>query len=269
MTNPLYRPPWKNRARIISAEDFANRPKVAFDEEFDSMHDAMVTLTWMTEETRQAIYTDYLSLMVESANDRGDPSGKGKQGKGTTSHEYTMNVIAQRYNVTPERVAGVVQNCHDEEQAMARGEHLHTRAQEYVDAKLREHINNCYNAYGEVDPKGFVEDPVGAVPEVIDTQLATRDLTRVEDLWDLDRLMERAVKRKEGDAQLKIDGKIYIEDVDLDTIESKVNTECLKLIQKKNDQFSEKLMGLDRRDAKGELPLPYRGIPNKKNKRKN
>jgi len=225
------------------------------------MHDAMVTLTWLTESDRQGMYTAYLNLMTEAANDTNDV--RGKDGKATTSHEYVMNVIAQKYNITPERAGAVVQNCHDEEQAAKRGDFVHTKAQEFVDAKVREHITNCYSAYGEVDPNGFVEDPVGVVPGLTDPVINQRETARVEDLWDVERLLDEAVKREEGEAQLKINGKIYIEDVETGEIDAKVNAECLKLIERKNDDFKAKLMGFERNEQKGELPLPYSGVPNK------
>jgi len=266
-TNPLHRPPWKNRSRIISAEDFNARPTVSFDEEFDSMHDAMVTLTWLSEDERQGIYTAYLNLMIEASNAKDGDAAAGKTTKHnngpTTSHEYIMQVIAQRYNLSSVRVAAIVQNCHDEEQAAKRGDYIHTKAQEFVDAKVREHITNCYAAYGEIDPMGFVEDPVGVVPGITNPELSTMETVRVEDLWDVESLFEEAVTRDVGEAQRMVDGKIYVEDVDLTDVDSNVNAECLKLIERKNDDFKAKFMGasFQRNEAKGELPLPYNGIP--------
>jgi len=238
------------------------------------MHDAMVTLTWLSEDERQGIYTAYLNLMIEQSNaktkndgDTASSSNNTKKGKGaTTSHEYVMQVLGQRYNLSSSRVGAIVQNCHDEEQAAKRGDYIHTKAQEFVDAKVREHITNCYAAYGEIDPMGFVEDPVGVTPGLTDPELSTMETVRVEDLWDMDRLMEESVRRDAGDAQLKIDGKIYVEDVDLGEVDSVVNAECRALIEKKNEAFKAKFLGgsFQRDEAKGELPLPYNGTPKNK-----
>lgn len=246
-SNPLYRPPWKNRARIMSAEDFANRPKVSFEQEFDSIHDAMVVLSWLSEDERQSMYSMYLRQMTDMA------SGN----EGPTSHEYVMNVIAQKYNITPTRVAAIVQNCHDEEQAKKRGEKIYTKAQEYVDAKIREHIVNCYNCYRETDPQTFVEDPVGVTPGIKDPENRVRDVVRVEDLYDVDELMEKAEERSKEDTQLYLDNRAYIEDEDDSLKDMKVNAECLKLIQAKNDSFKalNTIMKRNENDRK-DYPLP-------------
>ncbi len=37
MTDPLYRPPWKPKTKVISEEDYVNRPTVGFSEEFASL----------------------------------------------------------------------------------------------------------------------------------------------------------------------------------------------------------------------------------------
>jgi len=227
------------------------------------MHDAMVTLTWLSEDERQGIYTAYLNLMIEASNAKdGDAGGNATKGT-TTSHEYVMQVIAQRYNLASVRVGAIVQNCHDEEQAAKRGDYIHTKAQEFVDAKVREHITNCYAAYGEIDPMGFVEDPVGVVPGITNPELSTMDTVRVEDLWDVERLLEEAVTRDVGEAQMQIDGKIYVEDINLGEVDANVNAECRTLIERKNDDFKSKFMGgnFQRDETKGELPLPYNGIP--------
>lgn len=231
--NPLYRPRWRNKAQIISAEDFEARPKVSFEEQFDSLYDGMIVLSWLSEQQRQDIYQMYLELMVE----------QDKEFK-TTSHEYVMRVIAEKFNLTPTRVAGIVQNCHDEIQVAKEGGLMHEKAAAYVDAKIKEHINNVYAAYGEVNPNEFVEDPTG----VADITFTTGEVTTVEDLYNVDELTEKAILREKGEAQLQIDSKIYIEDVPDDQVDSKANSECLKLI-KQSDSFSELKQLLKREDG--------------------
>jgi hypothetical protein len=45
MTDPLYRPPWKPRTKVISEEDYVNRPTVGFSEEFASLGTLVAILT--------------------------------------------------------------------------------------------------------------------------------------------------------------------------------------------------------------------------------
>jgi hypothetical protein len=232
-SNPLYRPRWRNKAQIISAEDFEARPKVTFEEEFASLHDGMVVLSWLSEEHRQDVYQMYLELMVEQE----------KEFK-TTSHEYVMRVIGERFNLTPTRVAAIVQNCHDEIQVAKEGGLIHEKAAAYVDAKIKEHINNVYTAYGEVNPNEFVEEPTG----VAGITFTTGEVTTVEDLYNVDELTEKAILREKGEAQKLIDTKIYIEDAHDDKVDSQVNAECLKLI-KQVDSYAELKQVLKREDG--------------------
>lgn len=215
--NPLYRPRWRNKAQIISAEDFAARPKVSFSEQFDSMHDAMVVLSWLDEGKRQDVYQMYLQILVDQE----------KEFK-TTSHEYVMRVIGEKFNLTSKRVAAIVQNCHDEEQAAKNGLMVDEKMAKYVDAKIREHIDNAYMAYGEINPNEFVESPTG----VADIGGSSGEVVRVEDLYDVDDLEKKAVLREQGEAQLLIDEKVYIEDVDNTMVNSNANSDCFKLVEK-------------------------------------
>ena len=242
--DPIYRPRWNNKAQIISAEDFNARPKVSFNEQFDSMHDAMVVLSWLDEGKRQDVYQSYLHLMVEQE----------KEFK-TTSHEYIMRVIGEKFNLTAVRVAAIVQNCHDEEQAAKDGRTVNEKMAKYVDTKIKEHIDNAYMAYGEVNPNEFVETPTG----VAGIGSSSGEVVRVEDLYDLDDLIKKAVTREKGEAQLLIDEKVYIEDVDDGTVDSNVNNECLKLVEKAKD-FDVLKKDLARNvDDKVEFSLPDNG----------
>lgn len=241
--NPLYRPRWRNKAQITSAEDFAARPKVSFEEQFDSMHDAMVVLSWLHEEKRQDVYQMYLELTVQQ-----DREFK------TTSHEYIMRVIGEKFNLTPMRVAAIVQNCHDEEQAAKEGKTLNETMAKYVDAKIKEHIDNAYMAYGEVNPNQFVEYPTGSS----DIGSVSREVVKVEDLYNVDELTRQAALREEGEAQRLIDTKVYIEDVDTAKIDSKANADCYKLIENVQRNFKQVKEILSRnQDDILEFPLPW------------
>mmetsp|Transcript_12119 Transcript_12119/g.22685 ORF Transcript_12119/g.22685 Transcript_12119/m.22685 type:complete len:469 (+) Transcript_12119:79-1485(+) len=240
--NPLYRPRWRNKAQIISAEDYAARPKVSFEEQFDSMHDAMVVLSWLDEEKRQDVYQMYLELTVQQ-----DREFK------TTSHEYLMRVIGEKFNLSPLRVAAIVQNCHDEEQAAKAGKMVNDKMAKYIDAKIKEHIDNAYMAYGEVNPNQFVEIPTGSAG----IGSASREVVKVEDLYNVDELTKQAALREEGEAQLLIDTKIYIEDVDTGKIDSKANADCFKLMDNVHNEFQQVKEILNRKQDDGlESPLP-------------
>ena len=150
----------------------------------------------------------------------------------TTSHEYVMRVIAERFNLNPMRVAAIVQNCHDEEQVAKEGGLLHDKLAKYVDATIKEHIDNVYMAYGEVNPNQFVENP----STIADTETSA-EVVSVDDLYDVDELSRQAILREKGDLQLLIDEKIYIEDKDQNKIGSRANEECKKLVEKVNEDF--------------------------------
>jgi hypothetical protein len=222
-TDPIHRPPWKNKARIMSAEDFANRPRAGFDDEFATPRDAMLVLSWLDRKTQDKIYQSYLNLMTTM---EGTDTQK-------TSHEYVMRVVAQKYNVSASRVAGVVQLLHNEDQI--RRQHpeqkIYYEAQDYVDARIAEHIANFYDAFDE-DPPGapFIEDPMG-VTGLGNIDRNTRGLKEAGDELDYDELMEKALIRDRREARLWIDNYEYIEDVDEDTIPIKTTADCDKLLK--------------------------------------
>ena len=116
--NSYWRPPWReSRAEIISAEDFANRPRVTFSESFLTMHDAMAVLSWQSQEEKDGMYKLYIDMMMSIADQGKDVKNEDWGVLSTnTSHEYIVRVVAQRYNVTTSRAAGVIQLQHNEEQ---------------------------------------------------------------------------------------------------------------------------------------------------------
>jgi len=227
--DPLFRPPWKAKAKIISAEDFAARPTVSFEEEFSTLAEGMIVLSWLTEDQRQAIYQMYLDTMIQMAADT--------EANHITSHEYVVRVIGQKFNISYDRVAAIVQLAHNEEQIKKEGkQELHVKAQEYVDAKVREHIQNVYQVYGEVDPKEFVEDPLGSTPAYLgrgrnSVQINPKDTIAVDDLYDVDALTQQTILREKDEAQSVLDSKVYLEDVDNDTVSIRVNHECRNLLK--------------------------------------
>ena len=221
-TDPIHRPPWKNKASIMSAEDFANRPRAGFDEEFATPHDAMLVLSWLDRKTQDKIYQSYLNLMTTMEE---------KEGK--TSHEYVMRVIAQKYNITASRVAGIVQLLHNEDQIRKNHpeQKIHYEIQDYIDARMAEHIANCYDAFNEPHPEApFIEDPMG-VSGLANIDRNSSGYKEMGDELDYDELLEKAIIRDKQEARLWIDNYKYIEDVDETTVPVKTTADCNKLLK--------------------------------------
>jgi sensor domain CHASE-containing protein len=75
-------------------------------------------------------------------------------------------------------------------------------------------------------PDGFVEDPVG----VLGAQ--EHKLWQVlEDLFDVDLLLEDTIVQEENKAQVTIDGHVYVEDVDDESIPVPLDKNCKKLLK--------------------------------------
>lgn len=218
-TNPLYRPKFKSSARIISADDFAARPTVGFTGEFETLQDAMVTLSWLDQSEQNQIYRLYVSMMVGAETQHGK-----------TSHEYVMRVIAQKYNITAERVAGVVQLQHNEEQILLNepDRKLLTETANRMDAAIKQEINDAYQTFNLRKPDSFTEDPVGV------NELQDRKKWMVAaDLFDVDQMTMNATVRDERKARLLIDGHVYVEDVDDESIPVPMDKDCRYLLKQK------------------------------------
>lgn len=238
-----WRPPWKNpRAEIASAQDFANRPRVSFSESFASMYDAMAVLSWMGQEDKDGMYDLYCKTMMSIA------AAQEKMGKGAksakdqewgvlsahTSHEYVVRVVAQAYNVTTSRAAGVIQLQHNEEQLKKDPDFKVNHAlQEHVDAKIRETIREVYRSYREKDPLQFMEDPLAS------TGVAGREghgspyLGKASELTDVDALVKKVRMREIEEARVRIANHIYVEDVDEKTRKVKYDKEVARLLKMK------------------------------------
>lgn len=218
-TDPLYRPKFKSTAKIISADDFAARPSVGFTGEFESFQDAMVTLSWLDQSEQKHIYQLYIELMLSAESNHG-----------RTSHEYVMRVIAQRYNITAERVAAVVQLQHNEEQILQNepDRELLTETADQMDNLIKQEINNAYQTFNLKKPDSFTEDPVGV------NELQDRKKWMVaEDLFDVDQMTESATVRDERNARMLIDGHVYIEDVDDKSIPVPLDKDCRYLLKQR------------------------------------
>lgn len=249
-----WRPPWRNpRVEIISAEDFANRPRVTFSESFASMHDAMAVLSWMNQTDKDGMYDLYLKLMTASMAEgkkKGSSDGKEKSKddiKGTdwgvlstnTSHEYVIRVVAQSYNVTTSRAAGVIQLQHNEEQLKKDPNFkIHHEVQAHVDSMVRENIRQVYQNYGEADPLQFVEDPVASTGNLPREDTGSPTFASASELTDVDALLKRTRMQEIEDAKVRIANHIYVEDVDDRTRKVKVDKEATRLMKMKEEMES-------------------------------
>eukprot|EP00978_Attheya_sp_CCMP212_P025749 scaffold83395_cov51-Attheya_sp.AAC.4 len=232
-TDPTYRPKWKKGlADIVSPEDFAERPRVGFDEEFDSLWEAMVTLCWLSDDDTDAIYQSYLNMMTSM-----------HQEHKVTSHEYVMYVLAQRFHLLPARVSAIIQLKHNEEQFRKDPTHImHTRGAEvqaYVDQKIKEQIDNAYSAFEEEPPNGFVEDSIGVMGLGArgGYTLHGEEMVEAKDLFDMPNRIKETLVRERDEAQLVIDTRIYKEDISPSSVNIKINNETRKLM-KTQKQFS-------------------------------
>jgi hypothetical protein len=214
-----WRPPWKNRAEIISAEDIANMPRVTFSEEFESMADGMIVLSWLGDAQASQMYQLYVDLMTAFVKKQEGNTVKEKEWgvlSAHTSHEYAVRVVAQKYNVSTSRAGGVIQLKHNEEQLKRDPEfEVDHKLQAHVDQKIRAKISEVYRSYGEVDPLEFVEDPIASTGLLGHEDMNGRAVERVSDLMDVDALVERKKREEKQNAIRKIQTHRYVEDVDL------------------------------------------------------
>eukprot|EP00934_Nitzschia_sp_Nitz4_P001359 Nitzschia sp. Nitz4//scaffold32_size149145//27887//29266//NITZ4_002868-RA/size149145-processed-gene-0.118-mRNA-1//-1//CDS//3329548036//1359//frame0 len=256
-TDPFFRPPPPKERRIISAEDFANRPAVGFDGGFSSYEDAMITLSWLDHQTSKAIYEAYVQMMVLS-----------QENHGTTSHEYATRVIAQRFNITTTRAAGVIQLQHAEEQMRQHNPELLCESQaRYAEETILQNIRDAYKSErhdltSRQDGKiPYVEDPVGihgrGEPDETSTQWMEAD-----DMYDMEQKLEQADKRDAERAKLLIESHVYQTDVDENTEFVRTDATCRKLIRSKEQHKK-----LESEISSGKVGIPYPEVNTKGEKR--
>ncbi|KAL7544114.1 hypothetical protein ACHAXR_013556 [Thalassiosira sp. AJA248-18] len=241
-----WRPPWRSpRAEIISAEDYANRPRVTFSESFATMHDAMAVLSWMTQKDKDGMYNLYLDMMTAIAG-KSENKGGQKQKDGNkdvmddewsvlstnTSHEYVVRVVAQQYNVTTSRAAGVIQLQHNEEQLKKDPNFtVNHKLQADVDAKVRENIRQIYQSYREKDPLQFTEDPVASTGRIGREDTGSPAFVAASELTDVDALLKKTRRAEIEAAEVRIAKHVYVEDVDERTRKVKLDKEANRLLK--------------------------------------
>ena len=250
-----WRPPWRNpRAEILTAEDFANRPRVNFSESFLTLKDAMAVLTWMGQDDKDGMYGLYVDMMTTIAgrNKKNQTADVKNSDWGVlsahTSHEYVVRVVAQKYNVTTSRAAGVIQLQHNEEQLKKDPDfEVNHALQARMDEKMREYIRDVYQSYGEMDPLQFVEDPIVSTGRLSREDTGSDIMVTASELADVDAIMKQTRMRELDEARVRIANHIYVEDVDDRTCKVKVDQEVRKLMK-----IKEQLNGLYDSEVKEE-----------------
>jgi hypothetical protein len=241
--DPLYRPKFQSNAKIISAEDFANRPMVMFEDEFVSYSDAMITLGWLDQATCRQMYHVYVDMIVLS-----------QQKHERTSHEYVCKLIAQKFHITPWRAAAVIQLQHNEEQMRRSNPELMCDEEaKYAQDTIQKNIRDAYQSENTEPPKYFVEDPVGAHGRGGPDETSS-NWKRTDDVFDLEQKLDQANIRDAERARMIIDNHVYVEDVDEDKTTVTVDKNCHKLLSAKNklEEESTKAQAAD----KAKIPYP-------------
>ena len=246
-TDPYFRPK-PPRSRMISAEDYANRPPVGFENDFSTYEDSMVSLSWLDAKKCRQIYQMYIDMMVLSQREHK-----------TTSHEYVCRVIAQKFNITPMRAAAVVQLQHSEEQLRQHHPELLCEEQaKYAEQAIQQNIRDAYRSERSQQPKDFVEDPVGTHGRGGPDE-TSKSWVKTDDIYDLEERVVKANVRDEENARLIIDGHVYKEDVDEKQVTVKTDRICKRLIKAQKEQQHNnvnKKPSEDDDDGNDE-PIPY------------
>ena len=113
--------------------------------------------------------------------------------------------MAQKYNVTTSRAAGVIQLQHNEEQlkkdpTFEVNHALHAR----MDEKIREYIRETYQSYGEKDPLQFVEDPLASTGRIGREDTGLDILVTASELAEVDALLSTTRMRELDEARVRI-----------------------------------------------------------------
>ncbi|KAL3934278.1 MAG: hypothetical protein SGBAC_009967 [Bacillariaceae sp.] len=238
-TNPYFRPK-PPRSRMISAEDFANRPSVGFENEFSSYEDSMISLSWMDSKTSRNIYQIYVDMMVLS-----------QQQHKTTSHEYVCRVIAQKFNITPMRAAAVIQLQHAEEQIRQHNPDMLCEDQaKYAEEAIQSNIRDAYRSQrAQMSKQPFAEDPVGAHGRGEQDETSV-SWTKTDDIYDLEEKIAEANVRDAERARVIIDGHLYKEDVDDTQVQVKTDNTTKRLLKDK------KKIADESEETGGSIPYP-------------
>ena len=233
-------------------------PRVTFSEELESLADGMITLGWMGDGTAGQMYKLYVDLMTTFAakgrsgkedtksaasaaeTNADDTSTDGDKVKNQqwniltahTSHEYIIRVIAQKYNVSTSRAAGIIQLKHNEEQLKKDPNFkVDHKLQAHVDNTIRQQISEVYRSYGETDPLEFIEDPIASTGMLGHEDTGSQGVEAASDLVDVDALMIRKRKEEKQAAIRKMQRHRFIEDIDEDSVNVRLDKEARRYLK--------------------------------------
>lgn len=249
--DPYHRPK-PPRNKLISAEDFANRPPVGFENEFSTYEDSMIALSWLDAKTCKLIYSTYVDMMVRHQTEH----------PGRTSHEYVCRVLAQRFQITTWRAAGVVQLQHAEEQMRRNNPELLCEEQaQWAEETIMKNISDAYKSERAHPPnrghggqqQAFVEDPVGihglGEPDEISNAWVATD-----DIYDMETKTHKANARDDELANVMINEHVYKEDVDESTLPVRTDGVAKRLIKAQRSQQQKEDDKSKTDDAKSTIP---------------
>jgi len=199
----------------------------------------MIALSWLDSKTCKQIYSTYVDMMVRHQTDH----------PGRTSHEYVCRVLAQRFQITTWRAAGVVQLQHAEEQMRRNHPELLCEDQaQYAEETILKNIADAYKSERSQPPnKGhggqhqpFVEDPVG-LHGLGEPDETSRGWLPTDDIYDLEAKLHKANVRDDELARVMIDEHVYDEDLDEATLPVRTDGVAKRLIKAQKEQQQQQL----------------------------
>lgn len=235
-SDPYHRPK-PPRNKLISAEDFANRPPVGFENEFSTYEDSMIALSWLDAKTCKQIYSTYVDMMVRHQTEN----------PGRTSHEYVCRVLAQRFQITTWRAAGVVQLQHAEEQMRRNNPELLCEEQaQWAEETIMKNISDAYKSERLQPPnkghggqhQAFVEDPVG-IHGLGEPDEVSNSWVGTDDIYDMEAKLHKANAKDDELAQVMIEEHVYKEDVDESTLPVRTDGVAKRLIKAQQQALKE------------------------------
>eukprot|EP00522_Entomoneis_paludosa_P010733 CAMPEP_0172454774 /NCGR_PEP_ID=MMETSP1065-20121228/11663_1 /TAXON_ID=265537 /ORGANISM="Amphiprora paludosa, Strain CCMP125" /LENGTH=540 /DNA_ID=CAMNT_0013207161 /DNA_START=1 /DNA_END=1623 /DNA_ORIENTATION=- len=221
--NPMYRPKYQPRTKMLSKEDFENRPSIMFHSTFVSMADAQASLSWITHDQQGLIYQAYKEMLRV-----------GYDKYKVTSHEYVIKCLAQKFQMVPNRVAAIVQLQSNEEDYRAQGIELCDGAAAYMDSMALQEIAACYKAHNVKQPHDvmFVEEPAWRGQSG-----RSKKLKEIDDLLDVDQIWKDfEEKHLPVKARKMLTKHRFIEDVDDTSVEMPADKETKGYIRQR-EQF--------------------------------
>lgn len=142
-------------------------------------------------------------------------------------------MLAEKFTITPFRVAAVIQLKHNEEQYRMNGVKLLDEEAAMMDEAIQHIIKLAYQLTGEIPPEQFVEDPARTGGEQ-----ESRQFQPMDDVFDMRALVQSAHIREQTRARLLINDHEYIEDVDDSSINVDVN-DNVKTLMKRQKRLAE------------------------------